>query len=73
MFRGLCGGLLLVGLALLSLAALNYFGPAGATGVTVDEPQREFLDVAGGETILVSFPIGNSTRHAVRVVGLAEC
>jgi hypothetical protein len=40
--------------------------------VSIDEPERE-LSLAAGTTTPVTFRIHNSTRRAVRVVGLAGC
>ena len=73
MYRILSTGFLLAGLALLGLAAFDYFGPAGAPGVAVDEPERAFPDAAAGQTIKAAFAVRNPTRHTARVVGLAEC
>ncbi len=73
MSRTLSVSFLLTGLALIGLAAFDYLTPDDVPGVAIDEPEREFPDVAVGRTIDVAFSVHNPTRHTARVVGLAEC
>lgn len=72
MARLLSRWFLVVGVVVLGLAMVGYFGQADAPGATVVEPERECTDVSAGQSILISFPIHNPTRHTVRVVGFAE-
>ncbi len=62
----------LSGLALLGLALVAYVAPTDGTRVTINEPEREFLPVAGEKREVV-FRIQNPTSHSVRVVGLSGC
>jgi hypothetical protein len=72
-FRSLSTGLILVGFALLGLAAFVFFRPADGPGVSIEAPEREFATVWTGHTIDVAFRVHNPTAHTAQVVGLTEC
>lgn len=73
--RLLSTGLVLLGMVLLGVSALQYLGffPTSASGLIVDEPEREFPVYSAGQTSQVLFQIHNRTNRPVRVVGLTEC
>jgi hypothetical protein len=71
--RVLTAGLCLGGFILLSLAVLDYFHQPDGSGVTIEEPEREFPAYLTGKTTELAFRIHNPTRHTARVVGLEPC
>jgi len=58
---------------LLLAAAYGYFTQEDGPGANIDEPERTLTHLSGGETTTVTFVLHNSTRHPVRVCGLADC
>lgn len=72
MWRFLSNFFFMLGLILLAVAAAGYFLYADAPGACVDEPEREFPNLAVGVNE-VRFRLHNPTRHAVRVVGCQFC
>jgi hypothetical protein len=66
-------GLLLCGLAMLAVAAWQYFSPADGPGLIVEGPDREISDCSVGRTTVVTFLLHNRGRRPVQVIGLAPC
>ena len=71
-WRVLSNGLFLAGFLGLGLSAYLYFVAADAPGAWVDDPDREFHDLAVGANE-VCFRLSNPTRHVVKVVGCSFC
>lgn len=61
------------GLALLGLAAYDFFLPAAEPRATIDQPERTFEALAAGRTYDVVFQLRNPTNQVVRVVGMETC
>ena len=67
------GGAILLGAGMVGLALYGYFVPIEGAGVSVEEPEREIAPLRAGMISAVTFPVHNSNRHPVKVVGLAVC
>ncbi len=71
-YRYLANGFLILGIGLLCLAGYCYYLQTDAPGASIDEPDREFPNLAVGEN-QVRFRVHNPTRHTVRIVGCSFC
>lgn len=71
--RLLSVGFVVLGIALLSVAAYDLLTPADGPGVAIEEPEREVTDCSAGKAREVTFPVHNRTGRPLQVLGLTEC
>jgi hypothetical protein len=67
-------GFLSSGLVLLAAGAYDFFSTQDQNaGLEVENPVSDFPSFPASQTSDVGFRLHNSSRHAVQVLGLAEC
>lgn len=69
--RVLAAALILIGVALLAVAGIDFFRAEDGPGVTVEATEQEVAATVGGTTD-IAIRLSNPTRHRVTVVGLAS-